>query len=81
MLQKGSRGSQTLKDATNEAFRDWAASVETTFYVIGSVVGAHPYPYMVRQFARDGVEIFGGLLCVDTGLQLTQDPDVVTASI
>ena len=45
-------GSQTLKDATNEAFRDWAASAETTFYVIGSVVGAHPYPYMVREFAR-----------------------------
>ena len=45
-------GSRTLKDATNEAFRDWAASVETTFYMIGSVVGPHPYPYMVRQFAR-----------------------------
>ena len=45
-------GSQTLKDATNEAFRDWAASVESTFYIIGSVVGAHPYPYMVRRFAR-----------------------------
>ena len=45
-------GSRTLKDATNEAFRDWAASVESTFYVIGSVVGAHPYPWMVRQFAR-----------------------------
>ena len=45
-------GSRTLKDATNEAFRDWAASAQTTFYVIGSVVGAHPYPYMVRQFAR-----------------------------
>jgi len=45
-------GSQTLKDATNEAFRDWAGSVESTFYVIGSVVGAHPYPTMVREFAR-----------------------------
>ena len=45
-------GSRTLKDATNEAFRDWAASAATTFYVIGSVVGAHPYPYMVREFAR-----------------------------
>src|SRR5471030_2746066 len=45
-------GSQTLKDATNEAFRDWAGSVESTFYVIGSVVGAHPYPEMVREFAR-----------------------------
>jgi tryptophan synthase beta chain len=45
-------GSQTLKDATNEAFRDWAASAESTFYVIGSVVGAHPYPSLVRRFAR-----------------------------
>ena len=45
-------GTQTLKDATNEAFRVWAARVEDTFYVIGSVVGAHPYPYMVREFQR-----------------------------
>ena len=45
-------GTQTLKDATNEAFRVWAAQVEETFYVIGSVVGAHPYPYMVREFQR-----------------------------
>ena len=45
-------GSRTLKDATNEALRDWAASAATTFYVIGSVVGPHPYPYMVREFAR-----------------------------
>jgi tryptophan synthase beta chain len=41
-----------LKDATNEAFRDWAASASSTFYVIGSVVGAHPYPWIVRTFAR-----------------------------
>jgi tryptophan synthase beta chain len=45
-------GTKTLKDATNEAFRIWAAEVEETFYVIGSVVGAHPYPYMVREFQR-----------------------------
>ena len=45
-------GTQTLKDATNEAFREWAGRVEDTFYVIGSVVGAHPYPYMVREFQR-----------------------------
>ncbi|MFI5388365.1 MAG: pyridoxal-phosphate dependent enzyme, partial [Candidatus Eremiobacterales bacterium] len=44
-------GSRTLKDATNEAFRDWAATACETFYVIGSVVGAHPYPMMVRRFA------------------------------
>ena len=45
-------GTQTLKDATNEAFRQWAAHVDDTFYVIGSVVGAHPYPYMVREFQK-----------------------------
>jgi tryptophan synthase beta chain len=47
-----SSGTRTLKDATNEAFRVWAAEVEDTFYVIGSVVGAHPYPYMVREFQK-----------------------------
>ncbi|MGA8383767.1 MAG: tryptophan synthase subunit beta [Candidatus Cybelea sp.] len=45
-------GTQTLKDATNEAFRVWARRVEDTFYVIGSVVGAHPYPFMVREFQK-----------------------------
>jgi tryptophan synthase beta chain len=45
-------GTRTLKDATNEAFRVWAESVEDTFYVIGSVVGAHPYPYLVREFQK-----------------------------
>jgi tryptophan synthase beta chain len=45
-------GTQTLKDATNEAFRVWAERVEDTFYVIGSVVGAHPYPYMVRELQK-----------------------------
>jgi len=43
-------GTQTLKDATNEALRDWATNVRDTFYVIGSVVGPHPYPMMVRDF-------------------------------
>jgi tryptophan synthase beta chain len=47
-----SGGTQTLKDATNQAFRVWAAQVEETFYVIGSVVGAHPYPYMVRELQK-----------------------------
>jgi len=45
-------GTATLKDATNEAIRDWVANVEHTFYVIGSVVGPHPYPTMVRDFQR-----------------------------
>ena len=43
-------GSKTLKDALNEALRDWVASVENTFYVIGTVAGPHPYPAMVRDF-------------------------------
>jgi tryptophan synthase beta chain len=43
-------GSQTLKDATNEAIRDWVTNVRTTHYVIGSAVGPHPYPVMVREF-------------------------------
>jgi tryptophan synthase beta chain len=43
-------GSQTLRDAVNEAMRDWMASVETTHYIIGSVIGPHPFPMMVRDF-------------------------------
>ncbi len=43
-------GSQSLKDAMNEALRDWVANVETTFYIIGTVAGPHPYPAMVRDF-------------------------------
>ncbi len=45
-------GTATLKDATNEAIREWVRRVEDTFYVIGSVVGPHPYPTMVRDFQR-----------------------------
>lgn len=45
-------GTKTLKDATNEAIRHWVANPEDTFYVIGSVVGPHPYPTMVRDFQR-----------------------------
>lgn len=43
-------GSRTLKDALNEAMRDWVSNVETTFYIIGTVAGPHPYPAMVRDF-------------------------------
>ncbi len=45
-----STGSKTLKDATNEALRDWMSSVRNTHYIIGSVVGPHPYPVMIRNF-------------------------------
>jgi len=45
-----SSGSKTLKDATNEAMRDWVTNVESTYYIIGSAVGPHPYPMIVRDF-------------------------------
>src|SRR5271170_3168752 len=47
-----SSGSKTLKDAINEAMRDWVTNVRTTHYLLGSVLGAHPYPAMVRDFHR-----------------------------
>lgn len=49
-VRKVTSGSKTLKDAINEALRDWVTNVKTTHYVIGSVVGPHPYPMMVRDF-------------------------------
>ncbi|MBD3258162.1 tryptophan synthase subunit beta [candidate division GN15 bacterium] len=45
-------GSKTLKDATSEALRDWVTNINNTFYIIGSVVGPHPYPMIVREFQR-----------------------------
>lgn len=45
-------GTDTLKDAINEAFRDWVSNIDTTFYCIGSVMGPHPYPTMVRDFQK-----------------------------
>ncbi len=47
-----SSGSRTLKDAMNEAMRDWVTNVETTYYLVGSVAGPHPYPEMVRDFQK-----------------------------
>src|SRR5258708_29223866 len=58
-------GSRTLKDAINEAFRDWVTSVDTTHYCIGSVMGPHPFPVMVRDFQRViGVEAREQVLAV-----------------
>ena len=51
-VRAATSGSQTLKDATNEAFRDWVSNPDDTFYCIGSVVGPHPYPALVRDFQR-----------------------------
>ena len=47
-----STGSRTLKDAINEALRDWSASYESTHYLLGTVAGPHPFPTMVRDFQR-----------------------------
>jgi tryptophan synthase beta chain len=59
-----SSGSGTLKDATNEAIRDWVANVEDTYYLLGSVVGPHPYPTLVRDFqtviGREAREQYAG---------------------
>jgi len=49
-VERVDAGSRTLKDAINEAMRDWVAHVETTYYLLGSVLGPHPYPLMVREF-------------------------------
>jgi tryptophan synthase beta chain len=51
-VRPATSGSKTLKDATNEAIRDWVTNVQDTFYIIGSVVGPHPYPMMVRDFQK-----------------------------
>jgi tryptophan synthase beta chain len=71
-------GSRTLKDAVNEALREWVASVDTTHYCIGSVMGPHPFPYMVRQFQRVvGEEAQAQCQVLLEGA----DPDVVVACI
>ena len=70
-------GTQTLKDAINEAIRDWVTNVESTHYLIGSVVGPHPYPMMVRDFQSViGLESRAQILEVDNKL-----PDYVVACV
>ncbi len=70
-------GSQTLKDAVNEAMRDWVATVESTHYCLGSVMGPHPYPYMVRQFHR----VIGDEAYAQCNDLLGTNPDVVVACV
>ena len=70
-------GSQTLKDAVNEAMRDWVATVESTHYCLGSVMGPHPYPYMVRQFHR----VIGDEASVQCNDLLGTNPDFVVACV
>ena len=70
-------GSRTLKDAVNEAMRDWVASVESTHYCLGSVMGPHPYPWMVREFHR----VIGTEAREQCLERYGQDPDVVVACV
>ena len=70
-------GSATLKDAINEAMRDWVTNVRTTYYILGSALGAHPYPTMVRNFHRViGLEARGQMLEREGRL-----PDAIVACV
>lgn len=70
-------GSRTLKDAINEAYRDWVASVETTNYIFGTAAGPHPFPAMVRDFQKIISEEARAQLLADTG----RLPDAVVACV
>jgi tryptophan synthase beta chain len=71
-------GSRTLKDALNEALRDWVTNVENTFYIIGTVAGPHPYPMMVRDFQSViGEECIAQM----PGMHLGGQPDAVLACV
>ncbi len=70
-------GSRTLKDAVNEALRDWVATVGHTAYCLGSVMGPHPYPWMVRQFHR----VIGDEAREQCQQMTGGDPDVVVACV
>ncbi|HSQ71558.1 MAG TPA: tryptophan synthase subunit beta [Rubrivivax sp.] len=73
-------GSRTLKDALNEALRDWVTNVENTFYIIGTVAGPHPYPMMVRDFQR----VIGDECLLQMPAQIGREgaqPDAVIACV
>jgi tryptophan synthase beta chain len=70
-------GSKTLKDALNEAMRDWVTNVESTFYIIGTVAGPHPYPMMVRDFQS----VIGKECLVQMPLAAGRQPDAVIACV
>ena len=70
-------GSRTLKDALNEAMRDWVTNVENTFYIIGTVAGPHPYPMMVRDFQR----VIGDECRVQMPEMIGRQPDVIVACV
>jgi len=70
-------GSRTLKDALNEALRDWVTNVENTFYIIGTVAGPHPYPMMVRDFQR----VIGDECLAQMPEMIGRQPDAVIACV
>jgi tryptophan synthase beta chain len=70
-------GSKTLKDALNEALRDWVTNVENTFYIIGTVAGPHPYPMMVRDFQS----VIGDECLTQMPEQIGRQPDAVIACV
>ena len=70
-------GNKTLKDATNEAIRDWVTNVKDTFYIIGSVVGPHPYPMIVRNFQS----IIGDELIKQINKTENRNPDYIIACV
>jgi tryptophan synthase beta chain len=70
-------GSKTLKDALNEALRDWVTNVENTFYIIGTVAGPHPYPMLVRDFQR----VIGDECLVQMPEMVGRQPDAVIACV
>jgi len=70
-------GSKTLKDALNEALRDWVTNVENTFYIIGTVAGPHPYPTLVRDFQS----VIGAECLVQMPEMIGRQPDAVIACV
>ncbi len=76
-VRAATSGSRTLKDAINEAMRDWVATVETSHYCVGSVMGPHPYPWMVREMHR----VIGDEARKQCLKHLGHDPDVITACV
>ena len=70
-------GTRTLKDATSEALRDWVTNVRDTFYIIGSVVGPHPYPQMVRDFQS----VIGRETRAQMDALVGRDPDILVACV
>lgn len=72
-----SSGSKTLKDALNEAMRDWVTNVDDTFYVLGTAAGPHPYPMMIRDFQK----IIGEECKIQMMEMLGRQPDIITACV